>query len=86
MSKPNFHTPFRRQNLEKVRDSFTVNMNEEERALLEQGKQALMNYQDSAVLKKLAWIGLNEIQSKKTKALLEIVFDERRKAKQRGDI
>jgi len=77
---------FRAYHEEKVRDSFTVNVNKEERRLLDQGKDFLNNSMDSTVLKKLAWIGLNEIQSKKTKAMLEIILDERRKAKQRGEL
>jgi hypothetical protein len=79
-----FKQPFRATQEEKVRDSFTVNLNEQERELLETGKALLHNDMDSTVLKKLAWIGLNEIQSEKIQGILDIIYDERRKAKKRG--
>lgn len=77
-------TPFRATHEEKVRDSFTVNLNKVEREMLEKGKELIHNYKDSTAIKKLAWIGLNEIQSDKMQGILSIIYEERRKAKKRG--
>jgi hypothetical protein len=75
---------FRRYHENKVRDSFTMNLNEEEREILEKCKLLIQQDKDSTAMKQLALIGAKEIQSPKTSAILDIVFNNKRKNKRTG--
>ena len=76
--------PFTRYNEEKVRDSFTVNLNPEQRKDLEEAKTILNQEKDSTAIKQLAEIGTKEITSQKTRTILEIVIANKRKNKRLG--
>ena len=78
--------PFRRYNEEKIRDSFTVNVNKEERQTLEEMKQLIEQKKDSTALKQLAWIGAKTLQQEKTAYILQTVFINKRKNKRIGII
>jgi len=78
--------PFRKYNLEKVRDSFTVAVNEEERNLLEEMKILLEQPKDSTALKMLAWIGAKTLQEEKISYVLQTIYANKRKNKRLGII
>jgi hypothetical protein len=71
--------PFVRYNEEKKVDSFTVRLNEEERALLEKCKKVIEQPKDSTALKILAWIGAKVLHEEKTSYILGTVFKNKRK-------
>lgn len=71
--------PFRSYHANKVRDSFTCNMNKEERAMLEWAKVRLNQVKDSTTLKQLATIGAKTLQSNLLAPIIEIVLDNKRK-------
>lgn len=71
--------PFVRYNEDKVRDSFTVNLNVDERAILEKAKRLIQQSKDSTALKFLAILGAKYILSDNVGFLLAGVFDHKRK-------
>lgn len=76
--------PFRRYNEEKVRDTFTVALNSEERELLEKCKLILEQKKDSTALKQLAWLGAKTLQEEKISYLLGTLFKNKRKNERLG--
>ena len=78
--------PFTRYHDEKKADTFTVKLNDQERAILEQSKKRLEQLKDSTALKQLAWIGAKVILSQETAELLDIVFNNKRKNQRLGII
>lgn len=78
--------PFRRYHEKKQADSFTVRLNEQERAILESSKKIIEQEKDSTALKQLALIGANVIHEKKIMGLLGVVFKNKRNNKRLGII
>lgn len=80
--------PFYRTKLdeEKRRDTFTVAVNEEERALLNECKNIIEQPKDSTALKTLAWLGAKTLQEEKTSFIIGTVFKNKRKNKRIGII
>jgi len=76
--------PFIRYNAEKKRDSFTCNVNKEERAMLNFYKKKLNQTKDSTCLKQLATIGAKTLQSNLIAPVIDIVIDNKRKNKRLG--
>jgi hypothetical protein len=76
--------PFRKYNLEKKVDTFTVKLNEEERQFLEKLKVIIEQPKDSTALKQLAWFGAKVILSDSTSYLLDTCFKNRTKNKRIG--
>ena len=76
--------PFRKYNLEKKVDSFTIRLNEAERIQLEADKKIIEQTKDSTALKQLALIGSNVIHEKKIIALLGTLFKNKRNNKRIG--
>ena len=76
--------PFVRYNEEKVRDSFTMNLNEEERKELDLCKKILQQPKDSTALKQLAHIGAIEIQTQKTTLLIDTLFKNKKNNQRLG--
>ena len=71
--------PFVRYHEEKAVDSFTVRLNEEERALLNICKKIIEQPKDSTALKTLAWIGAKVVHEPKTAYIIETLFKNKRK-------
>lgn len=80
--------PFRRYNLDedKKQDVFTVRLGDDlSREDLETGKKIIEQERDSTAIKQLALIGLaNVIHDQKTRALLAILFKNKRNNKRQG--
>lgn len=76
--------PFQRYNEEKVADTFTIRLNEEERQQLEIDKKVLMQEKDSTALKQLAELGRIVLHSKKTIEILDIIRNNERRNKRIG--
>jgi len=76
--------PFIRYNEEKKVDAFTVRLNKQERAMLEQDKKILQQVKDSTALKQMAWIGSNVLHDNFTGAILELIFKNKRRNKRLG--
>lgn len=76
--------PFVKYNLDKKEDTFTVKLNEEERAELEQVKKAIEQTKDSTALKQAAKVGAKVILSRETGLLLAVILNNRRKNKRLG--
>ena len=80
--------PFEPQKLEGERDQdkliFTVKLNEEDRALLDQCKSLIEQPKDSTALKTLAWIGAKVILQEHNRYILELVFKNRYNNKRSG--
>jgi len=76
--------PFTRYHEEKKADSFTVRLNEQERAELERCKGILEQKKDSTALKQMAIIGAFVIHSTPTGRVLEFLFINKRRNKDRG--
>jgi len=79
---------FRAYTLEEERakkdDVFSVKLNEEERALLNQCKMAIRQPKDSTALKTLARIGAKVILSEPTSYVIETLFKNKRNNKRTG--
>ena len=71
--------PFVRYHEKKKRDSFTVNVNKEQRAMLEWAKKKLQQTKDSTAMKQLATIGAKTLQSNLIGPTVDIVLDNKRK-------
>lgn len=69
--------PFERQKEEKV-DVFTIRLNTEERAWLEQAKEYLNIKSDSKTIKLLAFIGKNVLHNTFSAPLLKYLFKKER--------
>lgn len=76
--------PFRSYHEKKVRDSFTVNVNQEERNMLEKFKKKLQQPKDSTCLKQLATIGAKTLQSNLIAPVVDVVLGNKRKNKRLG--
>ena len=76
--------PFTRYHLKKQRDSFTVNLNKEERLELNECKRILEQAKDSTAIKILATIGAKEIQRQKMAYVLGVVFKNKRNNERQG--
>lgn len=76
--------PFTRYHEKKKADTFSVKLNKEERALLEQLKGIIEQPKDSTALKQLAWYGAKVILSPSTAYLLDTVFKNRGKNQRLG--
>lgn len=78
--------PFTRMKLdeEKRRDTFTISVNEEERALLNKCKELIEQKKDSTAIKQLAWIGAKVIHEEKIEFILGTIFSNKRKNKRVG--
>ena len=63
----------------KVRDSFTVNLNKEERAILELMKKKLEQKKDSTAIKQLMVVAAKYLQCDLVAPILGLVLDNRRK-------
>ncbi len=68
----------------KMRDTFNVSFNKEERIQLEMDKKLLNQEKDSTALKQLASIGSKVLHSSEIKEILSIVLDNKRKNKRLG--
>lgn len=75
--------PFRKYHLDEENwakpDTFTVKLNAQERAMLEEAKKILHQKKNSTALKQLAEIGFKCITWPLTQAVLDISFNNRRK-------
>jgi len=76
--------PFVRYNEDKKVDSFTVRLNVEERADLEELKRIIEQSKDSTALKMLAAIGAKVIREEKIGYILAVIFKNKRKNKRIG--
>ncbi len=77
--------PFRRYNLDKSADAFTVRLNEEEREIFDKCKLILQQEKDSTAIKQLALeIGSKVIHDEKLKGFLSVVMNNYRKNKRLG--
>ena len=76
--------PFRKYKEEKVRDTFTVSLNNEERIVLEKCKAILEQKKDSTAIKQLAWIGAKVIHEEKISYLLGTLFKNKRNNERLG--
>ena len=70
--------PFSRQHLKKKADTFTVRLNQQERAMLEEIKEDLNINSDSKALKFAAWIGKNVLHTVFSRKILRFLFDKDR--------
>ena len=66
--------PFRKYNIEKKVDSFTVRMNEEERKQLEEDKKIIQQSKDSTALKTLARIGSIVLHEEKISEIIRTIY------------
>lgn len=80
--------PFVRQTLGDLpkKDSFTINLNEEERKDFEELKKILEQEKDATAMKQLASIGAKTLLDPKVGLVLEVVFKNKRKNKRLGII
>jgi hypothetical protein len=69
---------------EPKKDSFTVNLNEQERKDFEELKKILEQEKDATALKQLASIGAKTLLDPKTALILETIFKNKRKNKRLG--
>jgi len=76
--------PFVRYHETKVRDTFTISLNDEEREIFNKCKNILEQNKDSTALKSLAWIGANVIQDKNINYILGLLFKNKRNNKRIG--
>lgn len=76
--------PFVKYKEGKKVDAFTVRLNAQERAMLEQDKKILQQVKDSTALKQLAWIGSNVLHDNFTGAILELIFKNKRRNERIG--
>lgn len=76
--------PFVRYHEKKKADTFTVKLNPQERARLEELKKILQQEKDSTALKQLAEIGAEVLLSPQTKAVLGVVLNNYRRNKRLG--
>lgn len=67
-------------------DSFTVRLNEDERAMLERAKKVLEQPKDSTAMKQLAVLGAIVLHDGLTGKILETVFINKRRNKRTGII
>jgi hypothetical protein len=81
-----FKHSFKRTDLKKKTDSFTVWLNKEERAELDRAKNILEQPKDSTALKTLASLGSKLLGDQKIRHVLETVFENKRKNKRLGII
>lgn len=82
-------TPFRTTKLEEEkkedkRETFTVSINKEERARLNEDKKILQQVKDSTALKQLAELGHNVLHSDLTGKSLKIVLGNKQRNKRLG--
>lgn len=82
------HPPFVRYQLgdRPKEDTFTVKLNEDERAWLEGMKKVLEQPKDSTALKQLALIGSKVLLDPQTAEILGVVFKNKRNNKKTGII
>lgn len=78
--------PFTRYHEEKKVDSFSVRLNEEERAILEEMKPFILQKKDSTALKTLAWFGAKVLHEEKFRYYFETVLSNKSKNKRMGVI
>jgi len=76
--------PFVRYHGKKQADTFTVKLNVEERARLEELKKVLQQEKDSTALKQLAEIGAEVLLSSQTQCVLLKVLNNYRRNKRLG--
>ena len=82
-------TPFRTTKLEEEkkedhRETFTVSINKEERARLNEDKKILQQEKDSTALKQLAELGHNVLHSDLTGKSVRVVMSNKRRNKRLG--
>ena len=70
--------PFRKYNVEKSADTFTVRLNEDERKILNEMKALLRQPKDSTALKNLAMIGAKALHRSEMSFILDMVFENKR--------
>jgi hypothetical protein len=71
--------PFRKYNLEKSIDTFTIRLNPQERAVLEEAKRVIMQERDSTAYKILAEIGIRNVtQDSQVRFIIERLFKNKR--------
>lgn len=75
---------FRKYNLDKQVDSFTVRLNEEERAELEKMKKIIQQEKDSTAIKQLAKVGTKVILDPQTMQILDTITGNKRRNKRLG--
>jgi len=76
--------PFKAYHENKQADTFTVRLRPDERARLELSKKLLEQTKDSTALKQLALIGHFVLHSNQTSAIIQAVFINKRRNKDRG--
>jgi len=80
--------PFRKYNLDEdnIKKPLALKLNPEQWKLLEECKVIMNQSKNSTALKQLAWIGAEELLSKKTSRLISIIQNNKRKNKRIGVI
>lgn len=78
--------PFQRYKLdsEKRDDTFTVKLNEEERAMFNKVKAIIEQKKDSTAMKQMAWIGAKVLLTPENEYMLGVIFQNKRKNKRLG--
>ena len=77
--------PFRKYNLEeRKKDVFSLRLNDEERAKLEEDKRILRQPKDSTAVKMLMKIGHFVIHEPKIKEIVNTIFENNRKNEKTG--
>ena len=77
--------PFRKYNLGKKLDTFTIRLNEEERIALNKAKNRIEQSKDSTAMKQLAWIGIKKVlHDPSTSYAIETLFKNRNKNERLG--
>jgi len=80
--------PFTAYNLQEEKKEnetiFTVRLNDSEALMLKEARQILRQPKNSTAIKQLAEIGYKCITSQETKAILETVFNNKRKNERTG--
>jgi hypothetical protein len=79
--------PFQKQHLDeegKSKDVVSVNLDAQERKMLEEAKRILEQEKDSTALKQLAYIGFKSMTREENAYLLAVVFANKRRNKRLG--
>ena len=76
--------PFRKYNTEEKQDTFTIRLNDQERADLEKDKKVLKQTKDGTAIKQLAALGRIVLHEGKTGCIIDIVTNNSRKNQRIG--
>lgn len=81
---PNFITTKLEEERDNNKETFTIWLNKDERALLDKYKKILEQPKDSTALKTLAWLGAKLLDEPKIAYILETIFINKRRNKRTG--